>query len=527
MNRRLLLVLLLVITSACRRAELPAREHDNTLVRRLIADVSTLNPVCAKAPWDGYVFRYLFTPLIDVNAQGQPIPGLASWSISPDGRMYHFVLDKRATFSDNTPVRATDVLFTLRKIAQAGGSLAGSFEQLDFERSCVRDAHTLDVAFREPLATQLMRFRDVLVLPEHVYATATCDDHSTTTVGSGPYTLTRHESGKRIILQRRAQYWREMPHIQTVIFQVVTDYTTAWNALTLGQLDETAVTSAVWAHEQHNPAHAGKLIFRSFYTPSYDYIAWNLRHPVLRDDRVRRALAMCIPVDTIIQTIFYSTARPLTGPFTPDEYAYNSSLPRIPYAPEQARQLLAAAGWHDHNGVLQKNGRPFTLSLLLVESPTSKQVAQLVQAEWQSIGISTTIERVDGTTQRARMQAGNYEAAYSGWELDLEPDPYTMFHSSQVSKEGHNFVFYRNSQADRLLEEARRELEQAKRQALYRRLHVLLAADQPYAWTFQVGTKWVFNQRVRGVKFSPRMGPYLWYPGELAWSLAPAQTSNP
>ncbi|HEX8155702.1 MAG TPA: ABC transporter substrate-binding protein, partial [Thermoanaerobaculia bacterium] len=105
-----------------------------TLHRRLEADISSLNPILASTIYDRKVAHYLFTPLVYLDENLRPAPGLAeSWEISPDGKLYTFKLNDKATFSDGTPVRASDVVFTLRKIvdpASEAVQMASNFEQL-------------------------------------------------------------------------------------------------------------------------------------------------------------------------------------------------------------------------------------------------------------------------------------------------------------------------------------------------------------------------------------------------------------
>src|SRR5712691_1776783 len=102
-------------TPAARDESQPQR--GGTLLRRLEADVVSVNPILATSRYDRLVADYLFTPLVSYDAEQHIIPALAdSWTISADGREYMFRLNERATFSDGTPVLAGDVLFTLRKI---------------------------------------------------------------------------------------------------------------------------------------------------------------------------------------------------------------------------------------------------------------------------------------------------------------------------------------------------------------------------------------------------------------------------
>jgi peptide/nickel transport system substrate-binding protein len=537
------LCLLLSLCLACgreRKAAPTTPVADNTprdggtLVRRLETDIITLNPVTASSRYDSYLAQYLFTPMIYVDRGLQPVPGLAkSWDISNDGKLYRFELNPKATFSDGTPVRASDVLFTLRKIADPASEAvqtSGSFELLDLPNTKVIDDHTIEVAFREALAMQLVRFRDVYILPEHVYSKGNFrNDYNTTVVGNGPYTLVRRAVNREIVLQRRKDYWGTQPHIQTIIFKIINDHGTGWNALKGQEIDETVIASDTWLREHNDPALIRYIDFRRFYKFNYNYIAWNGRNPLLADKRLRRALAMCIPTDAVINDLYHGTARAMSGQFTPDSWAYNPNVPVIRYDPIGAKQILASLGWTDHDGDgLLDNGKDkgkqkleFEL-LALSGSATGKQLVQMVQAEMKKVGVQVDVVILDGATAIQRIYNGNYEAAYLSWDLDPDPDPYALFHSSQYPPRGQNFVFYTNVEADRLMDAARRELDQSKRKDLYWRLHEVLAEDQPYTWVVQASAKWGINKRVRGVDVSPGLGLFLWYPGELGWWIANA-----
>lgn len=501
-----------------------------TLNRRLESDIVTLNPVIGHGRYDTYVAQYLFTPLLYLDRNLQAVPGLAkSWDVSKDGKIYRFELNDKATFSDGTPVRASDVLFTFRKVldpASEAVQVSGSFELLDLANTKVVDDHTIDLAFREPLAAQLERFRDVYILPEHVYSKGSFrNDYNAIAVGSGPYKLVRRDVGKEIILERRANFWGTKPHIQTINFKVIQDHGTAWNALKKQEIDETLLASDTWFREHSDPALNRIIDFRRFYTMNYNYIAWNEHNPLLADKRVRRALSMCIPTDSIINDLYHGTARAMSAHFTPDSWAYNPSVPVIRYDPEGAKKILAGLGWTDKNGdgVLENGTQQFELDLLALSgSATGRQLVQLVQDETKKIGIKLNVVMLDGATAIQRILGGNYEAAYLSWDIDPDPDPYALFHSASAPPHGQNFVYYSNPEADRLIDAARRELDHSKRKELYQQLHQVLFDDQPYTWVVQASAKWGINKRVRGVDASPGFGLYLWYPGELGWWIASA-----
>jgi len=499
-----------------------------TLIRRLDTDVVGLNPVIAASRYDRYVDSYLFTPMVQIDKDLRVSPGLAEeWDISDDGRLYIFKLNPKATFSDGTPVRATDVVFTLRKIADPASEaiqIAGSFEFLDLARTRAVDDHTVEVGFREPLASQLIRFNDVQILPERIYSKGKFrDDYNSTPVGSGPYRLVRRVPNREIVMERRDDYWGPRPHIKTVIFKVINDHATAWSALQRGDIDETLVTSDTWVREQNNPAHKDKINFERFYSLNYNYIAWNNRHPIFKDKRVRRALTMCMPIEAIVKDLYHGTARAMSGHFMPEDWAYNPAVPVVRHDREAAKALLAEAGWKDTNGdgVLDKDGKPFKFALIIMTgNPVTKQLGQLVESELKAIGVDMELQLLDGATAISQLTRGNYEALYGGWDLDPDPDPYALFHSSQIPPRGQNFVFYSNPEADRLIEAGRRELDQSKRKEIYQQLHALLSEDQPYTWMIQSSAKWALTKRVRNAELSRGMGFFLWFPGELGWWLA-------
>ena len=529
---------LLLLCLACRERPLPpvstaaavddTRPQDGgTIVRRLEADIATLNPLLISSSYEHYVNFFLFEGLLQYDASLDVIPALAQkWEVSPDGKEYTFHLNPAAMFSDRTPVRAADVLFTLRKVADPASEavqLASQFEQLDLGRTRVVDDRTIIVAFKEALAPQLGWFTALRIVPEHIYASS--KDFKTAfesnVVGSGPYRLVRRVPGQEVVLERRPDYWGKIrPHLQTIVFKVISDDATAWNAVKRGDVDESQIKADVWSRESTRPELTRYIDFRRFYTLNYNYIPWNERDPLFADKRVRRALAQCINLESIVKNLYNGTARVMNGPFTPDQWAYNPEVPVIQYNPQEAKRTLNSLGWldTDGDGVLDKNRKPFRFDLLMpAGSAISGQLAQLIQSELKNIGIDMKIVSLDGNAFMERVLGGKYQAATLSWELDPDPDPYTLFHSSQAPPHGYNFVFYASPEADKLMDAGHRELDHGKRVALYRQLHAVLAQDQPYTWTVQVSVKWALNKRLRNVKESKGWGFFNFAPGPLDW----------
>ncbi|MDX1582457.1 MAG: ABC transporter substrate-binding protein [Thermoanaerobaculia bacterium] len=525
-----LLLLLFFPPSACRPVEAPIEEEvdalpaeGGTLLRHLSGDVSTLNFVRHNTLNEKYVLSCLHDPLLSWNDSLELVPGLAeSWDVEDAGRKFTFKLDPRANFSDGTPVKASDVVFTLKKIVDPesrSAQYAGLFSGLDLSRTRAVDEKTVEVVFSIARASQIQAF-NIPVLPEHVYGEGEFSEHDFDVVGTGPYVLERRVPGQEIRLKRRDNYWRKSPFIEEIVFRVIGDDTTAWNAMRRGELDAMKISTDRWVEAKASPAASRIMDFYVFYELEYSFIAWNNRHPALSDRRVRRAMSMALDRQSLIESLYQGTARIITGPFTPDQPYYNAQVEPIQYDLEQAASLLEQAGWTDSDGdgIRDRGGEPLSIEMFLSAGSTfSQQAAQVLQEALAQIGVELEITPLERATFFSRIIEGDFEAAFLSWGIDFDPDQFTVFHSSQFPPSGQNFVHYSNPVADELIVEGRNELDREERIEIYQRLHEVLAEDQPYTWVVQESKKWAVNKRIRNVEVAQGIGLFLWYPDSRAW----------
>ncbi|HEX7708192.1 MAG TPA: ABC transporter substrate-binding protein, partial [Thermoanaerobaculia bacterium] len=213
-------------------------------------------------------------------------------------------------------------------------------------------------------------------------------------------------------------------------------------------------------------------------------------------------------------------ARPVTGPFTPDQSAANPAIVPIEFNLPAAAALLGSAGWNDadKDGVRERDGKRFELTLLVPSgNKASAEQSQVFQEALRRIGVALEITPLDNAAFFDRVMNRNFQAAFLAWVNEPEPDPYPLFHSSQAPPNGLNVVGYANEEADSLMEQARTEADPSYRTSLHHNLHEILARDQPYLWTVQVGTKWAVNQRVKNVEPAKGLGLFHWQPGPTQW----------
>lgn len=527
MRRIAVLLLLLVVFCAKRETPQPPppqpkpeNRDGGSIVRRLEGDPTTLNYVLQTTEDEAQVLSLLYDPLIAVDQNLEPVAATAArWEVLDGGKTFVLHLDPRATFSDGQPVRATDVVFTLNKILdEESPQFSAWFASLDREQTKAIDERTVRVAFQEPHAGRIHSFH-IGVMPEHVYAKENFGK-TTKVVGNGPYVLKRRQRNRGILLERREDYWREKPHLQSILFKPIADDATAWRALQRGEVDVSRVNNDVWNRVKDDPAVRRDIEFHSVYQLAYNAIAWNLDDPILSDARVRRALAMAFDRQSVIDRLYAGQARVVTGPFTPDQPAANPEVSAIEFNPTAASGLLSSAGWRDTNGdgVLDREGKPFALTLLIVAgSAPSRDQAQVFQESLRAIGVQLEIRALDEAAFYGQVLERNFQAAYLSWVNEFDPDPSDLFHSGQLAPAGMNVIGYRNAEADQLMDEARVELDPAQRRRLYHELHDVLARDQPYLWTVQVAEKWGVRRRVQNVQHSKGAGLFHWWPGARGW----------
>ena len=224
---------------------------------------------------------------------------------------------------------------------------------------------------------------------------------------------------------------------------------------------------------------------------AYYYIAWNEQKngkPTrFADKRVRQAMTLLTDRQRICDDIMLGYAVPANGPFNRLGKQCNPDVKAWPYDVAQAKALLKDAGYTDDgSGVLKgPDGQPFSFRLTYrTGSPTLDQVVLFLKDSYARAGVTLVPDRLDWSVFRERMQNHDFDAINLGWSVGIEDDIYQMFDSSQIADGGDDYMSYTNPALDRLIEQARETVDQAKRIPLWRQCHSILHEDQPYTFLF-------------------------------------------
>jgi peptide/nickel transport system substrate-binding protein len=451
------------------------------------------------------------------------VPVLAeSYEVSDDYLRITLRLRDNIFWHDGKPITAHDVKFTMDKIQDpkvAALNKSGYFNKLD--RLEVIDDRTMVFHWKEAYAPSVYALTQLTPIPKHVYDLPDFDKNPANRkpVGSGPFKFDEWRMSQYISLVRNENYHGEKPYLDKVIFRVIEDDAVALNALKAGELDEMRVTQIQWERQTNDEDFNANFNKYHYYVPSYNYIGWNCRTEWFKDRRVRLAMTKLFDRESINAKIYSGYAKMISGPFYINSWSYDRSVKPHPYDPQDAKRLLREAGWvdDDGDGVRDKDGIKFEFELVIhAGSMIAKQFAELLQEELRKAGVAMKIRRLEGATFFEKVDEGRFDACMLAWRLDLDPDIYDTFHSSQVPPKGLNHGFYSNARVDSLLELGRITFDQEARGAIYHEVHRLMHLDQPYTFINTVPEKRPIHKRVKNIVISPN-GPFDFYPGSSYW----------
>jgi peptide/nickel transport system substrate-binding protein len=490
------------------------------LINHLSAEPATLNPITATDAYASNIDDYIYESLLKRDEKTlELVPVLAeSWEISKDHLTYTFHLKKNIQWQDGFPFTARDVRYSFDRIRDPKVDAAHlrNYYQ-DIEKLDVLDDYTVRFHYRIPYFRALEFCGGIPLVPAHLFKPS--DDFNSHPigrhpVGTGPYQLLEWKTGEEIVLVKNERYWGQKPHLKRIVFKIITDSTVALQVLKQGALDLMSLRPIQWMKQTNNERFQESYAKLKYYLPSYNYIGWNLRRPLFSDRLVRRAMTMLVPRQTILDKILFGLGVVVSGPFYVNGPDYVHSIEPLPYDPEAAVKLLKAAGWEDHDGdgILDKDGTPFSFEFLITAgSKFAEQLATILQENLKDIGIRMEIIKLEWAVFIQRIQGHDFDACTLGWSLGWESDPYQVWHSSQADK-GSNFIGFKNAEADRIIEEARKEFDPDKRHQMYHRLHEIIHEEQPYTFLFTMEALVAVSRRFQNVNVY-RMGlaPREWW----------------
>ena len=436
----------------------------------------------------------IFDDLLDRDEHLNVTPALAErWEI-PDPLTYIFHIRHGVKFHDGRALTSRDVKWTFDSLLQGKirTTRAAAYRYVD--RVEAPDDYTVVFRLKEPYSPLLWNLSDgaMGIVPDGSLAEMT-----THPVGSGPFRFVSAEQDKEVVIERNDSYWGGKPHLPRVRFAVVPDNTTRALELRKGSADvasKALTADMVLALEkepnlevQHTPGTA------------LSYLAFNLRDPILRDVRVRQALAYAIDRRPMIHYLWRDFAQPAASILPPQSWAYDADVPKYEYNPEKARQILDTAGYPATKGVR------FHLTMKTSTEESTRLMVAVLQQQLRDVGIALDIRTFEFATFFADVTSGAYQMYSLSWAGGNEdPDIFEyVFHSDKFPPHGANRSFYVDPRIDALIKQGRSETDPNRRKVVYAEVQTILATDMPSINLWFLDTVIVHTKRVHNITPNP------------------------
>ncbi len=450
-----------------------------------------------------------------------------AWQYDPGGMWLRVKIQPRARFSDGQPVTAEDVRFTFHdhmfnmeiEAERFRGTYNGIAKVEPLSEKVV------EITFKEKRFDNLDQALILPIIPKHFYSRFQPAEINRSTgllMGSGPFRLASLDADNQwtppqdIVLVRNEQYWGVQPQFERLRFKTITDGLARLTAYTNGEGDMVRPTADQFSLNADEPGFADRHHLLNWFNmrSGYAFIAWqagerNGRLRPFHDRRVRLAMTHMIDRDRVVRDIYKGLGKVATGPFNPATEQADNTIRPWPYDLRKARALLTEAGWadRDQDGVLENAaGERFEFEFTYsTGSETVEKLARYLRQQCADVGILCTLKPTDWSVFQSILQTRDFDALTMAWSQNSpEADPNQIWHSSSIRNQGDNFIQWASPEGDRLIEEGRREVRDAERMAIWRRLHRHFHEEQPY--TFLINIPWLrfVNKRVENVNTYPK-----------------------
>jgi len=490
------------------------------IIDAFAANVAKITPHTYKDLYGRRVQDHVLEGLLTVDpVTMEYVPKIATgWQVSDGGLTITFQLRTDVVFSDGTPLTADDVVFSLELMRTPSLDNPTERQFYDNIESCTA-TNKYEVVFKmkEPHYMALSMAGGRNVLPKHFYNKFTIDElnkHPGLLMGTGPYRAPDPEGwkpGDLITLVRNERYWGPPPGADKLMWREINNDVARLANFRNGDIDIFAAQPNQFDDLKSDEQIMSRTVAYAYNTvPSgYRFIAWNQKRDgkstKFADKRVRQALTYLTDRKSICEQVMLGYATPASGPFAPGSKQENTALKAYPFDVEKGRALLREAGWEDRNGdgvIENAAGEPLQFKFIYPSgSPLMDRIMLFIKDSYAKVGVVAELEPLEWSVFSDRLESQNFDAITLAWGGGaVEADIRQMFHSSQTNKGADNFMNYVNPELDKIIDEARRTVDNEKRFKLWHRAHEILWEDQPYTFMFTQKTLRFVDKRIANVQ---------------------------
>ncbi|MGO1589412.1 MAG: glutathione ABC transporter substrate-binding protein, partial [Alkalibacterium gilvum] len=412
------------------------------LVIAQLSDAVSLDPHGSNDTPSSNVAYNIYESLLVTDENMELQPGLATDWEMVDDLTWQFDLREDVTFHDGSEFNADVVKANFDRILDEDIASPRAFLYEMVEEINVVDDYTIEFVTEypfSPLPAHISHNGGGIMsaeLIEEDYAALENGEEpgsaiNQNPVGTGPFVFDSWTSGDEIVLKQNEDYWNGAPALDSITFRVVPEGSTRLADLETGAVH---VSDPISPSDMSRVENTSGVRVNQQPSVSLSYIGFNAEKEPYDNKLVRQALSKAIDKDTIIEGIYQGIGLPATSPLAPDVFGYDEDVSGLEYNVEEAKELLAEAGYEDG----------FSTTLWTNDNQDRIDIATNVQAQLQEIGVDVEIEIVEWGAYLENTAAGEHDMFILGWSTvtgDADYGMYPLFHSDNYGTAGNRTFF--------------------------------------------------------------------------------------
>lgn len=451
-----------------------------TLKEGVVAETTTLKPRFNGNPRPSTPLIY--SSLVNFKPNGEIAMDLArDFSVQKKGKVFIFNLRKNAKWHDGKKVTARDIVYTVDKITaeKSTSPLKSNWESVKYKAV---DNYKIKFTLPNPYPAFIMN-ATIPILPSHINS----EQQRKRPIGSGPFQVAKIKRGKKninkAILTRNENYYLTKPSLNKISLKYYSKSEKLKQAFIKGKINSFKNSTSL------KPPKKAEV--ESAILPQYFAIFFNTeKNDLTQAQEARKGLRAATDKKKITETIFADRARPIKNPIP------NFILGKASDQPDR--------NWSADLNKAKKLLEPYQGAEIIITTPDTpflKKTATMLKKQWEKAGVKVKVESAPSEKiLKNKVQPRKYEALLFGQGLSFEPDPFSLWHSSQIENPGLNLSLYQNQKVDELLEDARQEMETAKRIELYSQLNQEIRKGCPAIFLYSPSSVYIHKSGIKGIK---------------------------
>ena len=508
--------------------QLPDYAQGDWSVGAFGTNLATISPLVSQDAYSSQVQDYVLESLISRDPDTLEWQGFIAkdWQISPDGLTIIFNLRQDVAFSDGVPLTADDVVFSYNFIMNPAIDAPRQRSYYEKIKSVQAPSkYQVVFTFTEPYFEALSLAGGIAIMAKHFYEPylenpQQFNQSKGLLLGSGPYKLADPKTWTpdqgSVELIRNDRYWGDVkPSYNRIVWKIIQNDSARLTTYRNGEIDSYGARPIEYAKLKADAQMMDKSQNFEYMPPTggYSWIGWNQekngKPSWFADKRVRQAMTYMTDTARIINDVFLGYAEAAVSPFSPTSKQHDQALKPYEFNLQKAQQLLKEAGYEDRNAdsVIENSaGEPFEFKLTYFQdNEDTKRMVLLLRDIYAKAGVRMIPMPQEWPVMLDAMNKRDFDAITLAWTSGIETDIYQMFHSSQTQDGGDNFINYKNPELDKLIEQARSTVDDAKRMPLWQQAERIMYEDQPYTFLTRSKTLAFIDKRIHNIQMT-KMG---------------------